>query len=883
MQKQFSEVKAQHPNSVVLFRLGDFYETFHDDAKEAARILGIALTGRGKDENRIPMAGIPHHALPNYLPKFVAAGKKVVIVDQISEPQPGKLVEREVTEIISPGAIFDEKLLAENKNNYLAAVNLQGQRKNLQAAVAIVDVSTSEVKWHQSSVIAAEVCLEELKDILNRYEIRELVLNEKGFTSYKELWNKQNFPRIEMVEQLPEGDFSVAEGLKELKTCFGLNSLKPWGIENSDLVVGSLNGLRKYLEEKLKKKLEISQLQKLDLNSQLQMPLASYRALEVFSDATGNAHNSLFNYLNRTATPGGKRELANWCLQPSNDTELINFRHESIATLQSLISTPVQQTITNFLDQQIDYERFLTKYNYGRVKPHDIKALAKSILALESSRLELATQLPNVEKNNVAQELTKQDLSALLEVVSDYDSSLNDGVFDLSAPGFINPDCDPELEKIVGEAGHAKEFLQEFERKEIKRSGISSLKVRYNKVFGYYIEISKSNLAKVPTDYIRKQTLVNAERFLTEELKTWEERILNNHALRLAREKELFAKLVAKLAPCLELVERLGRLVKQFDVLWGFAILAQRERLVRPQFNSDLGDVHIQGLKHPVIAQKLGAEFVANNLELDQSQRFLIITGPNMAGKSTYIRSVAILQFMAQIGCFVPAESALLNVVDGIFTRVGAADNLSQNESTFMVEMNEMAYILNHATERSLIVLDEVGRGTSTYDGVSLAWALVEEMSQKLKAYTLFATHYHELIELEKTLPGVKNFSVEVIAKGGLYFTHKVKPGGLNRSFGVAVAKMAGINSGIVGRASEILKVLESENDVKSVAKTDLNYQQLGLLAGKPEVEPGIEVFAEGEDNQNSELIEELKSLKIDDLTPMNALIKLKELQESLD
>lgn len=876
MQQQFTEVKRSYPDAIVLFRLGDFYETFDDDAKHAAKVLGITLTGRGQGANRRPMAGIPHHALNNYLPKLVAAGCKVVIVDQTSEPQPGKLVERAVTDIITPGAIIDENLLTGNQNNFLASVYLFKDKQHDRAATLLVDVGTNDVYAYELGELAQD--LAQLKELLARYQVKEIVVNEQGWQRKKEFFTKSHFPSVELFNTTPDIDFDLTEASSLLAEKWGYNSLQAWGISKKSPIIGCINSLYKYLRDYLKKELTLERLQLINPQETVHLAWNTLKSLEVFEDSQ-RGDNSLVSHLDQTLTAAGRRKLYSWLLNPLLDREQLTYRLVSVELLKTKLAvTDLAEAVTALLAAQPDYDRFWTKANYDRLKPHDLWRWGQGVLAVTNWQQSQAKSDSSNLFTNIWDKLARFNLTELAKVAAEFDRALNPGLSNLSEPGFIKPEYDQELAALVEEAASGHSLLQKLQAAEIARTGINNLKVKYNKVFGYYIEVSNANLDKVPAHYVRKQTLVNAERFITDELKKWEERALSIHEIRLRKEQAIFADLLSRLPQVKAISQDLGQLLSELDCLVSLAKVALKYNYVKPEFNVESAEVEVKGLRHPVLAAQLEAKFVVNDLQFSASECFKLITGPNMAGKSTYIRSVGILQLLAQIGSFVPAESARLNLVDGIFTRVGASDNLSQNESTFMVEMIEMGYILKHASSKSLIILDEVGRGTSTYDGVSLAWALVEHLSQKIKAFTLFATHYHELTELAKTLSGVKNFYVEVIPREKLFFTHKVKPGALNKSFGVAVAKMAGIDSEIINRAAEILMVLEKENDVKRIAKLDLNYNQPGLLSPLTITEQTQQLTAETEQR----LAEFAKLLELDlgKLTPLELMNKLAQLQE---
>jgi len=873
MQEQYAKLKAKYPDTILLYRLGDFYETFDQDAHIAAKVLGITLTGRGKGDNRRDMAGIPFHALKNYLPKLVSAGYKVALADQLSEPKPGGLVDRGITDVITPGVVVDQELLSKNEANYLAVINLNKTRKGTESAIILYDIGTGRLRALEINNDAP--ALPKLLSELEKYRPKELLIGELDLESYKAYLNKSQLAALKLISTGPQTDFHTGNAFSELCEHYRLNSLKSWGIENTSLLLGALNGLRKYLEDNLRKQLSLDELKLVLPQSRVHMPWSSYKALEIFADGNGNQTNSLYSLLNQTITQQGARQLQEWLLNPTLDGGLLNWR---LGSIQQLLSQEPEliNKLRASLEAQPEYDRLIVKTRLARVKPWDLKAMALGIKALVNLQSDLKTKLNNQESSALAN-LLNFDLTDLKTLAETLDSKLLDGRNDLSQPGFINPDTDADLQAIMAEVTKGKEFLRELEQAEIARSGISSLKLRYNKIFGYYIEISKSNLAKVPENYLRKQTLVNAERFVTEELQEWEEKILFNAERRLQCEQKIYQDLITLAAGKLELLSALNQIIAELDVIFSLSLVAKFHNFSRPSFGTH---VEVSGLKHPVLAAKLQEKFIANDLKFSDVQKVILLTGPNMAGKSTYIRSMAILQLMAQIGSFVPAQIAQLTIVDAIFTRVGAADNLSQNESTFMVEMSELAYILQYASADSLIILDEVGRGTATYDGVSLAWALLEHLSQKLKAKTLFATHYHELTSLEKLLANVKNYFVEAIPGKELTFTHKVLSGASSKSFGVAVAKLAGINSEITDRAASILKVLERANELKKTTSTELNYQQLGFneltepaeIHNTPQIDPAVEAKLEAMD--------ELLKLDLNQTTPLELMQKFAQLQE---
>jgi len=820
MQLQYQEFKAKYPDAIVLFRLGDFYETFNEDAITCSKVLGLTLTARGKDERRQPMAGVPYHAIQNYLRKLIDNGYKVVLIEQKGEAVPGKLVERRVLDIISPSVVVEESLTNGDLGNYMAVVaKVPGAIGNYYCC--LVDVGSQSCLFYKDLTNIGAI-----QELLLKYSAKELAADEETNTRLRASGLLGNLSSLKIVRTVPNVDFNLDVANSELTTAFGLNSFKRWGLASSDFAIALLNATRRYILENYQKELPLFNLQIVNANEQILIPHNVYKALEIFSDGNGNVQNSLFNFFKKTATRQGLRQLQDWFINLPCKVEDVEERHEVIAWF--LEDKQRSEAVLSALSGVTDIERQLTKLKYGRLRPQDTIALGQSIASL--MQLQAALNVQNAPA--VIQELLSFEFGELETLAKTIVAAINPESNDLSVPGFINPTYTSELEQLVLEATQGTKFLREMEAKEISTTGIPTLKVRYNSVFGYYIEVSAAQSSKVPAHYVRKQTLVNAERYITQELKEWEERHLKIQDIRLALEQKLYKEICAQVTAQENSLQQLSLLAAKLDVLNAFSVVAKENGFVAPQFSR--GDsVKITAVSHPILAAKLKEKYVPNSVEFNSKSKVHILTGPNMAGKSTYIRSIAICQFMAQIGSFVPAEKAELRFVDGIFTRVGAADNLSANESTFMVEMLEMAYILQHATANSLIVLDEVGRGTSTYDGVALAWALLEHIASVTGAFCLFATHYHEITDLAGKLDNVKNYYVEVIAKEKLYFTHLVKPGFVKKSFGVQVAQMAGIAPEIIERAEAIQHTLQSENDMQKVSKSGKEVIKIPTEQGK--------------------------------------------------
>jgi DNA mismatch repair protein MutS len=893
MQKQYNSIKKKHQGSIVLFRLGDFYEAFNEDAKKISKILGITLTGRGKGENRVPMAGIPHHALDKYLPKLVKNGLKIVIADQVGDVESGKLVEREVTEVITPGMIVDENLIAGKANNFLAVVLVDFNKKKTEISsyICLFDASTSDI--FLMDIRNDDENLSKLVESINKFECREIVVNESAFKEFsvgreggKDIFTKNFFPKVDLFETMLDTEFDLDIGLEELKDAFDLNSLQSWGIDKNDKFIGVINACRRYLLDNEKQLFSLDKLKVIDTQKIVNIPWTTYRSLDILLDSQGSEENSLINHMDLTQTTSGRRKLHEWFINVEMDLSEITLRLDSVAEVLKITeSQEDRQGLEDFLKSQVDYERFITKMQYNRLTPNRLKDFAKSILEAHDYQGH-AESLEGKEKT-ILNQFKRFQLENLEKLAKKLDEAIVEGFNDFSEYGFINSEYNDELEKIVKESTEGKNYLKNLEKEEMQKTGITSLKVNYNKVYGYYIEVSKSNLSKVPDHYVRKQTLVNAERFITEELKKWEERILKIREIRLEKEKEIFDELVEEIKPFISQLEEFGDIIARLDCVVAFAFIAKKYDYVRPEFK-DKRDTLIKAVRHPMLSAKLGFDYIPNDVEFSSSQKLLLITGPNMSGKSTYIRSIGLIQFLAQIGSYVPAKKANLHISDGIYTRVGANDNIVQNQSTFMVEMTEMSYISKHATDKSLIILDEVGRGTSTYDGVALAWALVENISQVIKANCLFATHYHELTMLEKILSNVKNYYFSVHPSKNLVFTHKIKRGSINRSFGVEVAKMAGIHEKVIKRAKEVQTLLEKENSVSGVSKDKLNYFQRSFELSLSEKQVSKEVDQKENviDEQTKKYLEfakKIKDLDLNKLTPIELFKKISDFQMSDD
>jgi len=803
MMKQYNKLKAQNNDAILLFRLGDFYEAFDDDAKEIAKILNITLTGRGKSENRIPMAGIPHHAMKRYLKRLVRAGRKVAIAEQMEEPQAGKLVEREIVKIVTAGTISDIDYLDEAQNNYLSAI----YEKDAIYHLAFTDLTTGEFHTISFGNFA------DLENEIYRLRTNEIITDDatKGKI-------ERNSPHISIT--VPESEVWNAEkNYTLLKAHFKISNLKSFGYKKHDPELIPAGVIFDYLQQTQKSSLEhIKKITKINRSIYMNLDPATITNLELIHSRDQDKKDaSLFGILNHCKTAMGQRKLRSWILNPLIKIEPLQKRLDAV---DELISDPVKLSeIQEALDNICDLERVVSKIGTGSINARDLLYLKTSLEQIK--RIEELTDKYKSELVNLLQNLSKKEQESIQSLVELIENSITDDPPNtIMEGGMIRQGHNAELDEIKKIETKGKDWLKELQVQESKSTGIASLKVKFNNVFGYYIEISKSNLDKVPEDYIRKQTLVNAERFVTEELKEWENKILNASDKANALEYEIFEFLRDEVANHIDLLQKLASIISSIDVFANFAQIARLNNYSKPTLTNS-GKTEIVNGRHPVVEKFIEKKYIPNNFSMDgNSEQIMILTGPNMSGKSTFIRQTALISLLAQIGSFIPADPSTVTVLDRVFTRVGASDNLASGESTFMVEMNETANILNNATENSLIILDEVGRGTSTYDGVAIAWSIVEYIHEQIGAKTLFATHYHELIDLEEKMERVANYNVEVVEeKGEVKFTRKVVKGGTDQSYGVYVAEMAGVPEEIVKRSKEILMTLEQESmlDVKSI------------------------------------------------------------------
>jgi DNA mismatch repair protein MutS len=837
LRKQYLRVKQKYPQAIVFFRLGDFYETFDEDAKVASRELDVVLTSRemGKGQ-RVPMAGIPHHALDNYLAKLINRGHKVAICEQLTPPGKG-LVERDVIRVVTPGTVVEPNLLASKSNNYLASLVIEGEK----AGIAYVDITTSEFATTQ---LPAERVMPELE----RLQPSELLISQDA-ADYAQL------PFT--ISRLDDYWFDLEIAQEALLEHFGVASLEGYGCARLPLAIRAAGALIHYVKETQKETLpQLSKLATYSTDSFMTLDGQTIRNLELFQGGRwGEAGNSLLSVIDLSKTAMGGRLLKNWLGHPLLDLAVLNRRQETVGWFHQ--NSLARQKVISLLSDIADLERLVNRVSSGRVMPREL-------LALRSS-LEKVPDLKAAIADGGAMNWLSGELKPCPEIVDLIARAIDDEPGDLEQGGVIKEGFSPELDEIRRNSKEAKQYLAGLEQRERQRTGIKSLKVGYNRVFGYYIEVSRANLSLVPPDYIRKQTLAEAERFFTPELKEYESLILNAQEKIADLEAAIFRQVCQQISAVGEQILATARAIAQIDALSSLAEVAARHGYVRPTLTTE-EVIDIKGGRHPIVEQSIGRDnFVPNDAYLcNRDNQLIILTGPNMSGKSTYLRQVALIILLAQIGSFIPADSANIGIVDRIFTRIGAQEDLAAGQSTFMVEMTEAANILNNATPRSFIILDEIGRGTSTYDGLSIAWAVAEFIHNhpELGTKTLFATHYHELVDLAGILPRVKNFNVAVAEEGDkVIFLHKIVPGGTDRSYGIHVAQLAGLPKSVIIRAQEVLADLESQASKKGKVPRRKAPLQIAL-------------FPKG-----SLLADEIARLDIDSLSPLEAITKLYELK----
>ena len=853
LMKQYYAIKAKYPDALLLFRVGDFYETFGEDAIKASAVLGIVLTRRANGSaTYIELAGFPHHSLDTYLPKLVRAGMRVAICDQLEDPKlTKKIVKRGVTELVSPGVAYNDKILDHKKNNFLASIYSDGKIYG----VAFIDISTGEF-------LTAEGSLVYIEKLLQNFNPCEIIFSKSKKKEFTELFS-QRFYNFSMDEWVFQEDYAREVLLKH----FGTASLKGFGIDTMKAATIAAGAALHYVSDTRQEQLKhISGLSRIEEDKYVWLDKFTIRNLEIISPSNEKGV-ALVDVIDQTITPMGARLLKRWLLLPLKDVVTIEERQEAVQYI--LHHTEFSVLLANYLKQTGDLERLISKAALGKISPREVQQLRRSLEMVQLIR-ELCLATDNDSIRTIADQINNCSLikdRIIRELHPDAPVMVNKG-------GVINDGFNAELDELRNIAYHGKDYLLRMQQSEAERTGITSLKVGFNNVFGYYIEVTHTHKDKVPPEWIRKQTLTNAERYITEELKLYEEKILGAEEKILSLEIRLFADLVQSIIEYVQPIQLNATLIARLDCLHSFSEAAMKNDYVRPKVN-DSRIIDIHNGRHPVIEKQLplGEKFVANDIYLDpDTQQILMITGPNMSGKSALLRQTALITLLAQTGSFVPAASASIGIVDKIFTRVGASDNISSGESTFMVEMNETASILHNVSDRSLILLDEIGRGTATYDGISIAWAIAEYLHNHAqgRAKTLFATHYHELNEMAESMPRIQNFHVAVkeIATS-VIFLRKLEKGGSEHSFGIHVAKMAGIPAKVIIRAQEMLHQLEASRSAPGKLQNGKN-EKMQLS------------FFQLDDPVLAQIKEEILKTDIDNLTPVQALNKLLEIKKIL-
>ncbi|WP_318310238.1 DNA mismatch repair protein MutS [Flagellimonas crocea] len=851
--QQYNAIKVKHPDALLLFRVGDFYETFGEDAVKAAKILGIILTHRNNGGDKTELAGFPHHSLNTYLPKLVKAGQRVAICDQLEDPKQTKsIVKRGVTELVTPGVALNDDILSAKSNNFLCAVHF-GRNK---LGVSFLDISTGEY-------LTSEGSTEQVDKLLQNFSPNEVLVSKSHRKDFVECFGNQ-FHSFFLEDWIFQEDYAQ----ESLNHHFGTKTLKGFGIEHLTHGIIASGAVLHYLSETQHSRLQhINKIQRIAEEEYVWMDRFTIRNLELYHSSHPNAV-TLLDIIDKTISPMGGRLLKRWLALPLKNVEKIQQRHQVVSHLKN--EGEQLNKIQGYIKQMGDLERLISKLATGKINPKEVVQLKNSLEAVVPIK-QLAQNSTNDSLKNIGERLNDCDaLRSKIKEVLNEEAPVNIAKGNTIAEGYSE-----ELDELRGLAFSGKDYLDKMLERETKETGITSLKIASNNVFGYYIEVRNTHKDKVPETWIRKQTLVNAERYITEELKEYESKILGAEERIFQLEQQLFEQLLVWMQEYISPVQLNAHLIAQLDCLCGFAQLAKENNYVEPVIN-DSTNIDIKEGRHPVIEKQLpiGDAYVTNDVFLDrEEQQIIMITGPNMSGKSALLRQTALIVLLAQMGGFVPATEANLGVVDKIFTRVGASDNISMGESTFMVEMNETASILNNLSERSLVLLDEIGRGTSTYDGISIAWAISEYLHEHpAKAKTLFATHYHELNDMTNTFSRIKNYNVSIKElEDNVLFLRKLVPGGSEHSFGIHVAKMAGMPQQVIQKANKILKKLEKSHASEEVSDK--------LQASQNEMQLS---FFNLDDPLLEEIKEEILHLDIDTLTPVEALMKLNEIKRLL-
>jgi len=855
LMKQYLSVKSKYPDALLLFRVGDFYETFGQDAVVASRILGIVLTKRKNGSaSHVELAGFPHHSLDMYLPKLVRAGHRVAICDQLEDPKKTKsIVKRGVTELVTPGVSYNDQVLDHKANNFLAAVHFENER----AGLALLDISTGEF-------LAAEGNLPYIEKLIQSFKPSEVLFQRNYENTFLNIFGGK-FHTFRLDDWVFTPEFAHDKLLGQFRT----KSLKGFGVDEMSLGVIACGAVLQYLSDTHHEKLaHVSKLRRIEEDHYVWLDRFTIRNLELVS-ASGDGATSLLQIIDRTISPMGSRLMKRWLVLPLKTPKLIVQRHQAVDYF--LKHASLADEIAGHIEQIGDVERMISKVSVGRINPREVLQLCRALKAMVPIQEKLA------KSGNETLEHIAEQLNPCKSVIERIQNEINsEAPVQISKGGVISNGINDELDELREIKTNGKKHLVEIQKRETEKTGISSLKIAYNNVFGYYLEVRNTHKDKVPAEWLRKQTLVNAERYITEELKTYEQKILGAEERIMELETRLYESLVLGLAEFIDPIQVNSRRIAQLDCLLSFATIAKELDYVRPEINEG-HKIDIKDGRHPVIEHQLaiGDTYVENDVYLDNnSQQIMMITGPNMAGKSALLRQTALIVILAQMGSYVPASSAKIGVIDKVFTRVGASDNISSGESTFMVEMNETASILNNLSDRSLVLLDEIGRGTSTYDGISIAWAITEYIHEnpKSRAKTLFATHYHELNEMEALFKRIKNFNVSVKEiKDKVIFLRKLKPGGSEHSFGIHVAQMAGMPHQVLTRARQIMERLEKSH----------SGDMLDGKKPKSKVSDDMQLsFFKLDDPVLEQIRDEITHIDINSLTPVEALMKLSEIKK---
>jgi|TARA_R110000737_G_scaffold109050_2_gene141940 DNA mismatch repair protein MutS len=861
LMKQYNQIKAKHPQALLLFRVGDFYETFSSDAVETARILGIVLTSRRNGSSNVELAGFPHHSLDTYLPKLVRAGKRVAICDQLEDPKLTKtIVKRGVTELVTPGVSFNDNVLEQKKNNFLCAIHFDKDSNG----IAFMDISTGEF-------FVAEGSLDYMDKLIQGFQPSEIIYQKKAQKDYEAL-DRESSHSFRLEDWVFTTDFAY----ETLNKHFQTKSLKGFGVEELTKAVIAGGAILHYLGETHHDRLShITHISRIEEERYVWLDRFTIRNLELVSSQHENA-TTLIDILDRTNTSMGGRMMKRWMVLPLKDLKPIQDRLGAVEELKS--EEEISYRLGERLKMVGDLERLISKTAVGKVNPKEVMSLHRTLKQIEPIKSDLSFAKSTLLKR------IKDQLNPCDELVQTIEKTLHDDPAIQIGKGKVIADgLNKELDELRAIAFSGKDYLESMQAREIEATGITSLKIAFNNVFGYYIEVRNTHKDKVPENWIRKQTLVSAERYITEELKEYESKILGAEDKIHVLESRLYQELILSMADYIQSIQTNSSLLAQLDCLLSFSIVAKENNYVQPKMDESF-TIEIKNGRHPVIEKQLkhGEQYIPNDVFLDdETQQIIMITGPNMSGKSAILRQTALICLMAQMGCFVPAESATLGVLDKVFTRVGASDNISSGESTFMVEMNETSSILNNLSDRSLILLDEIGRGTSTYDGISIAWAIAEFLHEhpKSKAKTLFATHYHELNEMASQFPRIKNYNVEVKEIGKrILFLRKLIEGGSEHSFGIHVAQLAGMPQKVLTRAESILAKLEESHDLNGKGgKKAPNKEKVKEVMNSKEMQLS---FFQLNDPVLEQIREELVSIDINTLTPVEALMKLNDIKK---